>query len=83
MADTATPGIRKRHLIKLANGKYATKYPHDSNPGTVLSVQPNGSIETRPDTAIGPWEEAELSTDGRELAYTPEGFLYLMIVRDV
>ena len=38
-------------------GTVAVRWPKDGH--TVLSVQPDGSFQTRPDTAIGPWESAK------------------------
>lgn len=38
-------------------GTVAVRWPKDSD--TVLSVQPDGSYQTRPDTAIGAWESAK------------------------
>ena len=38
--------------------------------GTVVSVQPDGSVETRPVGTIGPWEICKLV--GPFLVYTPK-----------
>jgi hypothetical protein len=56
---TAEPCIRTSDLLPQDDGTVAVLWPsgraaHD----TVLSIQPDGSWQTRPITAIGPWEKA-------------------------
>jgi hypothetical protein len=70
--------VRKSDKITLSDGKVAVRYPKGSD--TVLSIQPNGSRETRPLDQIGAWETA---TDlGNRLAYEPEGYLWLVVVEE-
>ena len=57
-------------LIANADGTFALIYP---TPGgqTVFSLQPDGSIQTRPKTTIGPWESG-YKKDGK-LVFRTEG----------
>lgn len=50
-----TEVIHRRDLIPLGNGKFACRYPPGAS-DTVMSVQPDGRIETRPANAVGAWE---------------------------
>lgn len=49
-----TEVLHRRNMIPLGNGKYKYRFPNGSD--TILSVQPDGRIETRPFDAVGPWE---------------------------
>lgn len=49
---------------------FALRWPNP-NSDTVLSLQPDGTLETRPATAIGPWESAK-KKDGK-LVFRSEG----------
>lgn len=42
--------------------------------GTVLSIQPDGSQQTRPAGTAGPWEIARIN--GNVLIYSPDGNPY-------
>ena len=57
--------IRKFQL----NGDNTARYPVDKD--TVLSIQPNGEIQTRPKGTAGPYEVYEMSDKG--LVYSPLG----------
>ena len=51
-----------------------------SNPdGTVLSVQPNGTFETRPGGTAGPYEVAQQS--GQDLIFRPAGNIHVVATR--
>ena len=45
---------------------------HPAGASTVLSVQPNGEIQTRPAGTDGPWEQAQVLSNGN-LLYRPMG----------
>jgi hypothetical protein len=49
--------------------------------GEVLSVQPDGSLGTRPEGTDGPWEQAKRS--GSVLAYSVNGNVYGLVIMDV
>lgn len=74
--NSALMAVRKEDLISQGDNKYACWWPHGSD--TVLSVQGDGSYETRPNTAIGPWETAELKEN--KLIFTVAGKTYVVIV---
>jgi hypothetical protein len=57
-----------------APGTVAVIWPAGSD--TVLSVQPDGRYETRPRTAIGPWESAKKV--GNKLVFQPGGKVYVV-----
>jgi hypothetical protein len=59
-------------LIALGNDYYAVRV----SPTEVLSVQPDGRYETRPQTAIGPWETAKLNGD--KLVFNSDGHVYVI-----
>lgn len=75
----AEEGVRREDLIPLASGQYAVKWPHGASPETVLSIQPStGEWETRPITAIGAWESADLK--GSKLRFVAEGHTHYVVV---
>jgi hypothetical protein len=49
-----------------------------SQPGDVLSVQPDGGLETRPATAIGPWET--FTIEGPYFVYRTNGSKTVLIL---
>jgi hypothetical protein len=55
-------------------GTFAVVWPLGSD--TVLSVQPDGRYETRPRTAIGPWESAKKIGD--KLVYNSAGAIHVV-----
>lgn len=56
------------------DAKYATLANLD---GLVLSVQPDGSYQTRPAGTAGPWEVAEVAGDKR--VYTVNGTTFVVL----
>ncbi len=56
------------------DGGVAIVWPAGSN--TVLSVQPDGSYQTRSRSAIGSWETAR--DLGDKLVYVPDGHVYVV-----
>jgi len=77
MADIATKGIGKEDLISVGENKYVAHYPY--NEDTVLSIQPDGSWQTRPAGTAGSWEIAELKGDA--LKYRVAGMTYFVVVK--
>lgn len=63
----ATEAISRADLIPhpFIAHHYAVTYPPGSN--TILSIQPDGSSETRPIDAIGPWETCRI--EGNRLVF--------------
>ena len=57
-------------------GQYAVLWPRGSD--TVLSVQPDGTYETRPKDFIGPWETA--MKVGDKLVYTIDDNVYVIAI---
>lgn len=51
----ATAVLSRRDLVPIDNGEFKCRYPSGS-PDTILSVQPDGSIQTRPFDQVGAWE---------------------------
>lgn len=49
---TATPSVKRSQFIANGDGSFAVKIAGNS----VLSIQPDGSLQTRPSDKIGPWE---------------------------
>ena len=66
----ALPSVYKSSLISLGGSKYAVRWPRNSD--TVLSIQPDGTWETRPETGIGAWESGTL-IDGKKLVFEESG----------
>lgn len=69
--------FKSGNLIDLGNGNVAVEWPDST---TVLSVQPNGTFETRPRTAIGAWETAKKV--GNKLVYKPDGKVYVLALME-
>ena len=63
----STEGLHRRNAIARPNNKFAYKI----SPDAVMSVQPDGSIQTRPLDQIGAWEE--YTDDGTRAVYDVEG----------
>ncbi len=59
MSESATVCVKRSQMQQQANGLYAVEV----QPGQVLSIQADGSLQTRPDNAIGPWESGRLDGD--------------------
>lgn len=82
-ADQPILAFRTGDLIALGNGAYAVLWPanqpDNAAPKTVLSVQPDGSYETR--TEIGAWESALLKGD--KLIFRPEDKVYVIPMVDL
>ncbi len=68
------PGLTRGSLLPLFDNAYAVVWPAGSN--TVLSVQPDGSFQTRPFNAISVWETATL--EGNVLVYRIEGLTFVV-----
>ena len=66
----ATPCVYSNRLVDLGNGNFAAKISDTE----VLSIQPDGSMQTRPLTAIGPWETAR--KDGNKLVYSEARYAF-------
>lgn len=64
----ATEAISRADLIPhpFTANHYAVRYPSGSTK-TILSIQPDGSAETRPIDAIGPWETCRI--EGNRLVF--------------
>lgn len=64
---TATLVISRKDLVPIPEkpGLFAARYPPGTD--TVMSVQPDGRIETRPITAIGAWET--IRDDGNKAVF--------------
>jgi hypothetical protein len=68
---TSTEVITAIQLNHSSNtGHVTVSYP--AGTPTVLSVQPDGSIQTRPNGTDGPWEQAIVLSNGN-LLYCPLG----------
>ncbi len=76
------------NLIPTADpNKFTTNYPDGAD--TVMSVQPDGAIETRPAGTAGPYEVAVLTVAGDALMFgpynrdfgQPPGYWFVPIVR--
>jgi hypothetical protein len=57
-----------RSVIHNADGTKSLRwnqaeYRTDPTSPEVFSLQPDGSVQTRPDSAIGPWEKGKVSGD--------------------
>lgn len=65
---TTTEAISRSQLNTVGGGVTVT-YPRGET--TVLSIQPDGSAQTRPEGTAGPYELAQVS--GNALVYTPLG----------
>lgn len=63
-------------LNKIASGACIVTVTYPAGTDTVLSVQPDGKIETRPHGTAGPYERAVLKND--RLAYESGGKWYLI-----
>lgn len=63
----ATFVIRRSDLIPNGAGAFTVRYPSGDASQTVLSVQPDGAIETRPAGTTGAWETAHV--DGSRLVF--------------
>lgn len=59
--------ISASQLNQQPNGQFTVTYPLGAT--TVLSVQPDGTIQTRPQGTAGPYEVC--SSDGSKLTYAP------------
>lgn len=73
----ATVCIRRYQLIDIGSAGYLV-----SKDNEVLSVQPDGSIQTRPQGSAGPWEVCRISSDKlvfEDSAY-PTGAYALLLV---
>ena len=74
----AEQGVHESDLFQTDEaGKFAVRFPSGSK--TVLSIQPNGDWETRPDTAVGAWEKC-VRVNKNLLKFSPEGFAYFVVV---
>lgn len=76
-ADVAVLAIGPHQIHVLDGDRVTVAYPAGAS--TVLSVQPDGSMETRPAGSAGPYETAILAGD--RLVYAPtgvEGAVYLL-----
>lgn len=62
-------GPHQIHWLDEASGLCTVMYPSGST--TVLSVQPDGTVESRPQGSNGPYERAILAAD--RLIYAPVG----------
>jgi hypothetical protein len=74
--------IGPNQIVRLDDELVTVTYPAGST--TVMSVQPDGTIETRPAGATGPYERALLGND--RLTYAPlgpAGKVYLIPYADV
>jgi hypothetical protein len=69
MTDPLVLGIGPHQLNKLDDTHVTVRYPPTAT--TVISIQPDGRIETRPEGTCGPYEVALLAGD--RLVYAPEG----------
>lgn len=72
LVSNGLPILSRGDLIPAGDGDVAVIWPIGSQ--TVLSVQPDGSFQTRPKTAIGEYEIAR--RDGNILIYHPGGNTY-------
>ena len=74
---SATICIRASTLIPQPDGTFAVAVTHG-----VLSVQPDGSLQTRPADQVGPWEKG--TRDGSRLVFSdpayPTGSYALLVV---
>ena len=61
--------IHSHQLNPQSKGQVTVNYP--AGTATVLSVQPDGSVQTRPSGANGPYELARVQ--GSSLVYAPGG----------
>jgi hypothetical protein len=61
--------IQKSQLNAQPNGQVTVSYPAGAS--TVLSIQQDGSIQTRPQGTAGAFELASIS--GNSLVYAPSG----------
>lgn len=61
--------IHAQQLNDVGGGNFTVTYP--SNADTVLSVQPDGSIQTRPHGTAGPYELCRIN--GGFVAFRPAG----------
>jgi hypothetical protein len=68
-AQTAVLAIGPHQIHVLDGERVTVAYPAGAS--TVLSVQPDGSMETRPAGSAGPYETALLAGD--RLVYAPTG----------
>lgn len=67
---TSVPVIVKEQLNPQADGTVTATFPDGS--GDVISVQPNGDIESRPSGTAGGYEKATITKAGH-LLYQPMG----------
>jgi len=61
--------IHRQQLNDLGNGEFTVRYPADAD--TVLSIQPDGSVQTRPHGTTGAYERCR--RNGTSLAFRPLG----------
>lgn len=65
---SATTVIRQSDLLPQPDGQYTVRVPN----GGVLSVQPDGSLQSRPAGTTGPWEKG--SVVGNKFVLTDSGY---------
>ena len=82
IVSNASLYITKDRLIPIAGGAFAVRYgPADSQ--LVLSVQADGSVQSRVQSAIGPWETFRLS--GNKAIVSDSGYptgSYALLLED-
>ena len=70
MVETfATPAITRDRLIAQPDGSFTVHYGSGDN---VLSVQPDGSFQSRPIGTNGPWESGR--KQGNKLIFTDPAY---------
>jgi len=65
--------IRKEQLNNQPDGTVTVTYPADTT--TVLSVGPNGIIDTRPQGTAGEWEKFSVTSKGLVIKHPKTSFL--------
>jgi hypothetical protein len=69
VGDPIVLAVGPHQIIRISDTLVTVRYPPDAT--TVLSMQPDGRVETRPEGACGPYELALLGAD--RLVYAPKG----------